>query len=89
MLGLALGLAYGVLAQRSAFCLRRSMVGRWRDCLPAAGVWAMGLACAIAGTRLAVTAGLISFEEHRFLAAATCRSPPCWSAARCSARAWC
>ena len=69
LLGLVLGLAYGVLAQRSAFCLRRSMVGRWRECLPAAGVWAMGLACAIAGTRLAIAAGLISFEEHRFLAA--------------------
>ncbi len=69
LLGLALGLAYGVLAQRSAFCLRRSMVGRWRDCLPALGVWTMALACAIAGTRLAVAAGPISFEEHRFLAA--------------------
>ena len=69
LLGLALGLAYGVLAQRSAFCLRRSLVGQWRDCLPAAGAWAMALACAIAGTRLAVAAGLISFEEHRFLAA--------------------
>ena len=69
LLGLALGLAYGVLAQRSAFCLRRSTVGRWPDCLPALGVWTMALACAIAGTRLAVAAGLISFEEHRFLAA--------------------
>ncbi len=69
LLGLALGLAYGVLAQRSAFCLRRSLVGRWRDCLPALGAWAMALACAIAGTRLAVAVGLISFEEHRFLAA--------------------
>ncbi|MDE0060945.1 MAG: YeeE/YedE thiosulfate transporter family protein [Defluviicoccus sp.] len=68
LLGLALGLAYGVLAQRSAFCLRRSLVGRWRDCLPALGAWAMALACAIAGTRLAVAIGLISFEEHRFLA---------------------
>ncbi len=69
LLGLALGLAYGVLAQRSAFCLRRSLVGQWRDCLPAAGAWAMALASAVAGTRLAVAAGLISFEEHRFLAA--------------------
>ena len=69
LLGLALGLAYGVLAQRSAFCLRRSLVGRWRDCLPALGVWTMALACAIAGTRLAIAAGLISFEAHRFLAA--------------------
>ena len=67
-LGLALGGVYGVLAQRSAFCLRRSLVGEWRDCLPALGTWVMGLAAAIAGTRLAVAAGLVSFEAHRFLA---------------------
>ena len=68
VLGLALGLAYGALAQRSALCLRRSVVGPWRDCLPALGAWAMALALAIAGTRMAVAAGLISFEAHRFLA---------------------
>ena len=68
LLGLVLGGVYGVLAQRSAFCLRRSLVGAWRDCLPALGVWVMGLATAIAGTRLAVAAGLVSFEAHRFLA---------------------
>ena len=68
LLGLALGVVYGVLAQRSAFCLRRGLIGPWRDCLPALGVWVMGLATAIAGTRLAVGAGLVSFESHRFLA---------------------
>ena len=68
LLGLGLGGIYGALAQRSAFCLRRSLVGQWRDCLPALGVWVMGLATAIAGTRLAVAAGLVSFEAHRFLA---------------------
>ena len=68
LLGLALGAVYGVLAQRSAFCLRRGLVGPWRDCLPALGVWVMGLATAIAGTRLAVGAGVVSFESHRFLA---------------------
>ena len=68
LLGLVLGLAYGALAQRSALCLRRSLVGQWRDCLPALGAWTMALAWAIAGTRLAVDAGLISFEAHRFLA---------------------
>ena len=64
LLGLALGCVYGALAQRSAFCLRRSFVGRWRDCLPALGTWAMALAFAIAGTRLAVSTGLISFEDR-------------------------
>ena len=68
VLGLALGCVYGGLAQRSALCLRRSLVGRWRECLPALGAWTMALACAIAGTRLAVAAGLISFDAHRFLA---------------------
>ena len=67
LLGLALGGAYGALAQRSALCLRRSMVGPWRECLPAFGAWAMALALAIAGTRMAVAAGLVSFEAHRFL----------------------
>ena len=68
VLGLVLGCAYGALAQRSAFCLRRSLVGQWRDCLPALGAWVMALAWAIAGTQLAVAAGLITFNSHRFLA---------------------
>ena len=68
LLGLVLGCIYGALAQRSAFCLRRSLVGPWRDCLPALGAWTMALALAIAGTRLAVASGLLSFEAHRFLA---------------------
>ncbi len=68
VLGLALGCAYGALAQRSALCLRRSLVGPWRDRRPALGAWAMALASAIAGTRLAVAGGVISFESHRFLA---------------------
>ncbi len=68
LLGLALGCLYGVLAQRSAFCLRRGLVGAWSDCKPALGAWAMALATAVAGTRLAVAADLVSFEAHRFLA---------------------
>ena len=68
LLGLVLGGLYGVLAERSAFCLRRSLAGRWRDCLPALGAWTMALATAIAGTRLAVALDLVSFEAHRFLA---------------------
>ena len=49
LLGLVLGCLYGILAQRSALCLRRSLAGRWSDCLPALGAWSMALACAIAG----------------------------------------
>ena len=66
VLGLVLGAVYGVLAQRSRFCLRRSLVGDWSECLPALGVWAMALALAIAGVQGAVAAGVISFEAHRF-----------------------
>ena len=68
VLGLVLGAVYGVLAQRSRFCLRRSLVGEWNECLPALGVWAMALALAIAGTQGAMVAGWISFDGHRFLA---------------------
>ena len=68
LLGLVLGCVYGALAQRSAFCLRRSLVGEWRDCLPALGAWVMALALAIAGTQSVVAMGLVSFESHRFLA---------------------
>ena len=67
VLGLVLGAVYGVLAQRSRFCLRRSLVGEWNECLPALGVWAMALALAIAGTQAAVAAGVVSFDAHRFL----------------------
>ena len=68
LLGLVLGCVYGALAQRSVFCLRRSLVGEWRDCLPALGAWVMALALAIAGTQSVVAMGLVSFESHRFLA---------------------
>ena len=68
LLGLVLGCAYGALAQRSAFCLRRSLVGRWQNCLPALGAWTMALSVAIVGTQLAVASDLITFEAHRFLA---------------------
>ncbi len=68
ILGLLLGCLYGVFAQRSALCLRRGLTGAWVDCLPALGIWVMAFASAIVGTRLAVSAGLISFEYHRFLA---------------------
>ena len=68
VLGLVLGAVYGALAQRSGFCLRRSLVGERNECLPALGVWAMALAVAIAGTQGAVAAGVVSFDAHRFLA---------------------
>ena len=66
-LGLALGLAFGILAERTAFCFRRSLVGE--DGRQAMGVWMAALAAAVLGTQAAVAAGLISFQDHRFMAA--------------------
>ncbi len=66
--GLMVGCAFGALAQRSGLCLRRSLAGPKKERRPALGAWAMAMATAIAGTRLAVISGLISFSDHRFLA---------------------
>ncbi len=52
LFALALGLAFGVLAQLTRFCLRRSIAGS--DRRQAAGVWAMALAVAVIGTQGAV-----------------------------------
>ena len=64
--GLGLGLLFGVLAQLSAFCFRRALVGE--DRRQAAGVWFAALAVAVAGTQAAQAAGWISFADHRYLA---------------------
>src|SRR5690554_4044612 len=65
-LALGLGLAFGVLAQITRFCFRRSLVGADRQ--RAAGVWLTALAVAVLGTQGAVAAGWISFADHRFMA---------------------
>jgi len=68
-LGLALGAAFGVLAEITRFCFRRALAGQPAERGPALGVWLIALAAAVAGTQAAVQAGLISFGDHRFLAA--------------------
>lgn len=68
-LALALGAAFGVLAEITRFCLRRALTGaEATDRRAAGGVWLMALAVALVGTQAAVAKGLISFEAHRFLA---------------------
>ncbi|OWU83710.1 YeeE/YedE family protein [Oceanicola sp. 22II-s10i] len=62
-LALILGALFGLLAERTAFCLRRAVVGE--DRRQAAGVWLMALAVAVAGTQAAAVAGLIDFGDHR------------------------
>src|SRR6056297_2191007 len=63
---LALGLAFGALAQITRFCLRRALVGD--DRRQAAGIWLAALAVAVLGTQAAVALGLVGFADHRFMA---------------------
>ncbi len=65
-LALVLGAAFGLLAERTKFCFRRGLVGDDRK--QAMGVWLTALAVAVIGTQAGVLSGLISFDEHRFLA---------------------
>ncbi|WP_323763373.1 YeeE/YedE family protein [Marinovum sp.] len=65
VLALILGALFGVLAERTKFCFRRALVGEDRK--QAAGVWLMALATAVIGTQAAVAAGLIGFDDHRFM----------------------
>ncbi len=68
LLGLLLGLAFGVLGQRTRFCLRRAVAGPAGERREAAGIWLTALAAALLGTQAAVAAGWIDFAGHRFLA---------------------
>lgn len=68
ILGLAIGLAFGVLAEVTRFCLRRGLVGTPAERKPALGLWLTALATAILGTQAAVALGWISFAEHRLMA---------------------
>ncbi|SLN33631.1 putative inner membrane protein [Falsiruegeria litorea R37] len=65
-LALILGAIFGFLAERTGFCFRRAVVGE--DRRSAAGVWMMALAVAVIGTQWLVSAELITFDEHRFMA---------------------
>lgn len=67
MLGLAIGLLFGILAEITRFCLRRGLVGPTAERKPALALWATALATAILGTQGAVALGWISFEGHRLL----------------------
>ncbi|MGG7644504.1 YeeE/YedE family protein [Rhodovulum sp. YNF3179] len=70
LLGAMLGLAFGVLAQRSRFCLRRGLVGAPSERRPALGLWLTALGVAVLGTQGAVAAGWVDFTGHRYTASA-------------------
>jgi uncharacterized membrane protein YedE/YeeE len=55
-----------MLAERTGFCFRRSLVGT--DRRQASGVWLVALAVAVLGTQAAALAGWIGFADHRFMA---------------------
>lgn len=61
---LIIGALFGLLAERTNFCFRRSVVGE--DRRAASGVWLTALAVAVLGTQLAVSAELIAFDDHRY-----------------------
>lgn len=65
-LALILGAAFGLFAERTQFCFRRALVGDDRK--QAMGVWLTALAVAVLGTQAVVLSGLITFEDHRYLA---------------------
>ncbi len=66
LLGILIGLAFGVAAQMSRFCLRRSVVEFTVGHFPAFGVWLMAFLVAMLGTQVLVLDGQLSFVEHRF-----------------------
>lgn len=68
VLGLVLGLAFGVLAEASRFCLRRALAGDGTERAPAFGVWALALAVALGGTTALVGSGIVDFAGHRLAA---------------------
>lgn len=66
--GVLIGLAFGALAERSRFCLRRAVVGPAGERGEASAMWLAALATAVAGTQLTQATGLIDLGGHRFLA---------------------
>ncbi|MYH58017.1 MAG: YeeE/YedE family protein [Boseongicola sp. SB0675_bin_26] len=70
MLGVLIGLPFGVAAQLSRFCLRRSVVEFTVGQFPAFGVWLMAFLVALLGTQALILEGQTSFVEHRFHASA-------------------
>lgn len=65
VVGLAIGITFGLLAQRSRFCLRRGLVGDLKDRASALATWTFALAVALAGTTVLSAFGLVDFSSHR------------------------
>lgn len=68
LLGLLLGLVFGIAAQISRFCLRRGLV-TGPDRRPALGTWLTALAGAIAATTVVSALGWVDLSSHRLMTA--------------------
>lgn len=66
LLGLGIGVLFGVFAQIARFCLRAALVGENRR--QATGIWAAAFGVAIIGTQALASGGWVGFETHRFMA---------------------
>ncbi len=67
LLGALLGLAFGIAAQISRFCLRRAVAGENGLDRSALSVWLVALGVAIGGVALAGGMGFIELGDHRYL----------------------
>ncbi|UYP67083.1 YeeE/YedE family protein [Thalassobacter stenotrophicus] len=67
LFGLALGVLFGIAAQITRFCLRRSVAGEEGVDRAGLSVWLLALATAIAAVQFAVGAGYAVLEESRYL----------------------
>lgn len=68
LLGVVLGLVFGIAAQVSRFCLRRAVAGAPSERKGAAGVWLTALAVAILTVQGLTLAGFVDMADHRWLA---------------------
>lgn len=71
LFGLGIGLAFGVFAQRSKFCLRAAVIEFWRGSIGRkVSVWLLTFGAAVAGTQGLIAAGMLDVSEARQLATA-------------------
>ena len=67
LFGLALGVLFGIAAQITRFCLRRSVAGEEGVDRAGLSVWLLALATAIVAVQFAVGAGYAVLDESRYL----------------------
>ena len=67
MLGVLLGLVFGIAAQISRFCLRRAVASDEGVDRSALAVWLLALNVAMGGFALAQATGWVELEDHRLL----------------------